>query len=176
MTNAFALAWTLWELATRMPLAARLLLAANLGALAFAFTMQFGFGVAPCILCLWQRVPYGAAALVALFLVLASPRRRHVAALFRLAGGIYLIGCGLAFFHTGVERHWWAGTSGCKIQPLHGSSAEDLRQSLLQTVMPACDVISWNLFGLTLTNMNLAFSLAMAVFAFWAARRVNSRG
>ena len=39
----------------QLPLAIYLLFAAPVGSLIFALTMQFGFDVQPCILCLWQR-------------------------------------------------------------------------------------------------------------------------
>ena len=45
-----------------MLMAAQLLLAASLAALLFALVMQFGFGLEPCLLCLWQRVPFGVTA------------------------------------------------------------------------------------------------------------------
>lgn len=176
MKSLYSLCLSLFDRVTRYPLSARLLLAANVGALGFAFIMQFAFGVAPCILCLWQRVPYAAAGLIALGVVLVGPRRRFAARAFYAAMAVYVAGFGIACFHTGVERHWWAGTAGCHVQPLAATgSAEDLRQALLQTVMPACDSISWSLLGLSLTNMNVAFSLAMAAFALAAARRVYVR-
>ena len=145
-----------------MPLFARLLLFLNIGALAFAFTMQFGFGVEPCILCLWQRVPYGLAAFLSLLALTWKPYHRQTTFLLALCVIAYLAGMGLAIFHTGVELHWWTGTAGCAVQPLNGTSPEELRQSLLQRVTPRCDQISWTLFGFSMTNYNIAMSLALA--------------
>ena len=147
-----------------MPLVAKLLFALNLGALGFALTMQFGFDVQPCILCLWQRVPYGVAAAATLTLALRKPAQRYAVWILAFCVVTYLTGMGLAVFHSGVERHLWEGTTGCAIQPIHGTTAEDLRQSLLQTITPRCDVIAWSLFGITLTNMNVLLSLALAFF------------
>ncbi len=149
-----------------LPLAARILLSMNVGALLFAFTMQFGFEIHPCVLCLWQRVPYGTAAALSLWALLAkkSSRRSAVVAL-GLCSAVYLAGMGLAVFHTGVEQHWWLGTSGCAVEPLHGSSPEDIRLALLQTAMPRCDEIPWTIFGLSMANLNVAASLMLAFFA-----------
>lgn len=152
-----------------MPLAAKILLAVNLGALLFALTMQFGFGIKPCVLCLWQRLPYGSVAVVSLLAFMWKPYRRQTGVLLGLCAALYLAGMGLAFFHTGVERHWWAGTSGCAIQPLQGVTPDDLRQALLQTVSPRCDEIPWTIFGLSMANLNIAMSLALAFFAAAAA-------
>ncbi len=149
-----------------LPLAARLLLSINVGALLFAFTMQLGFEIHPCVLCLWQRVPYGTAAVFSLWALLAgkSSQKSAVVAL-GLCSAVYLTGMGLAVFHTGVEQHWWLGTSGCAVQPLQGSSPEDIRLALLQTAMPRCDEIPWTVFGLSMANLNVAFSLVLAFFA-----------
>jgi disulfide bond formation protein DsbB len=157
-----------------LPLAAKLLFCANVGSLLFALTMQFGFGVLPCVLCLWQRVPYGSAAVLSLMALLWKPYGRQTIVILGLCVVAYLTGMGLAIFHTGVELHWWLGTSGCAVQPLHGASPEDLRQALLQTIAPRCDEISWTIFGFSMANLNIAASLALAFFsAAVAAKRIE---
>ena len=50
-----------------------LILAASVAVLAGAFLFQYAGGLTPCVLCIYQRYPYGAAiALSALALVLAN--------------------------------------------------------------------------------------------------------
>ena len=142
-------------------------------ALAFAFIMQYGFDLHPCVLCLWQRLPF---AIVMLLAGLATfpALRRYAPVLLALSGLTYLIGTGLAIFHTGVERHWWLGTSGCSITPLTGTSAEDLRTQLLHTAVARCDEIAWTFLSLSMANYNVIYSLALALFALLAARKANS--
>jgi disulfide bond formation protein DsbB len=155
---------------TVMPRAALLIFAAAVGALLFVFTMQYGFGVQPCILCLWQRVPYGVVALLSLIAVLWRPYGRHSTVLLGLCALTFTVGAGLALFHTGVELHWWLGTSGCSIQPLHGPANEDLRTQLLHTAVAHCDEISWTFLGLSMANWNVGASLILAIFAGTATR------
>jgi len=157
-----------------LPRAAQILLAANLSAILFVLTMQYGFGLHPCVLCLWQRVPYISTAVLALVIWLWHPYRLQGVLLLSLCAALYLIGMGLAIFHSGVELHWWLGTSGCAIEPLSGTSTDDLRQSLLRTVAPRCDQIAWTLFGLSMANWNIAFSLALAFFAAAAAAKTHN--
>jgi len=148
-----------------MPLAAKILLLASLSSLLFALTMQLGFGLQPCVLCLWQRVPYGIAVILSLLSWILKPYGRKTAFCLALCAICYIAGMGLAVFHTGVELHWWAGTSGCAVQPLSGSSANDLRESLLRTVTPRCDQIAWTVFGLSMADLNICWSLMLAFFA-----------
>jgi disulfide bond formation protein DsbB len=151
-----------------LPRAAQVLLAASLGALGFVLVMQYGFGLHPCVLCLWQRVPYGVTALLALAVLV---NRRHAVILLGLCAACYLAGMGVAFFHSGVELHWWLGTSSCGIQPLAAGDAEAMRQSLLQTITPRCDEIAWTFLGLSMANWNIALSFLLALFAAASAAK-----
>ncbi|MBY0430255.1 MAG: disulfide bond formation protein B, partial [Rhodospirillales bacterium] len=92
---------------------AALILAASLGALAFALTAQYVFGLLPCILCLYQRVPYAVVALLAAGALLPRTSPRSRLALIALCGLAFLVDSGIAMYHVGVEHHWWAGTSTC---------------------------------------------------------------
>lgn len=155
-----------------MPKAALLILAACIGAFILVLALQYGFGVQPCVLCIWQRVPVGTAAILALAAYVMHRGGKPVWWLLALCAVVFAVESGLAIFHTGVERHWWLGTSGCTIQhPLHGNNAEDLRQQLLNTVVARCDEISWTFLGLSLANWNVPFSLALCAFSALAARR-----
>lgn len=143
-------------------------MAASAAALLFALVFQYGFGFDPCILCLWQRVPFVAAFLLAALSL--APGLRKVAPVFlALCAGAFLIGAGLALFHTGVERHWWLGTSGCAITPLNGATPADLRTALLGTPTAHCDEISWSFLGLSMANYNIPLSLLLGGFAALAA-------
>lgn len=158
----------------QMPRAAYLLLAATLGALAFALIMQYGFDVQPCVLCLWQRVPFIIVALLAVVALLRQSHPEQIRLLLAACAVVCAVGVGLALFHTGVELHWWLGTSGCKVQPLSGASVDDLRTQLMHTVVASCDQISWTFLGFSMANWNVPFSAALAVFSGIAAWRVKS--
>jgi disulfide bond formation protein DsbB len=155
-----------------MPLAAKLILAACFAALGFVLVMQYGFLYQPCILCLWQRAPYGLASFLSLVALLWRPFGKQSAILLFLCAALFVCGFGLAVFHSGVELHWWVGTSSCSIQPLHGASPEDLRQALLHTVTARCDEVVWTLFGLSMANYNIALSLLLAFYATASGAKV----
>lgn len=154
-----------------MPTAAWLLHAASVGSLLFAFTAQYGFGIEPCILCWWQRLPFAVTALLALAAVLVKPYGERTQVILGIISIVFLISAGLALFHTGVEQHWWLGTSGCNIKPLEGGSIEDLRIQLLNTVVARCDQISWTFLGYSMANWNIVFSLLLSGFSFIAASK-----
>jgi len=154
-----------------MPWAAMLIAIATAAALSFAFIMQYGFDIHPCILCLWQRVPFGLAFFASLVALMWRPYGRHTYIVLAICALALLTNAGLAVFHTGVERHWWLGTSGCSIQPLDGASIDSLREQLLNTIVGHCDEISWSLFGLSMANYNIPFSLGLGLVAAMAVWR-----
>ena len=79
------------------------LLAAS-AALAVAFIAQYIFHLAPCELCLMQRVPYG---LVIVFGVLYACGLRNDFVILGLMAPAFVVVMGLAGFHVGVEQKWW---------------------------------------------------------------------
>jgi disulfide bond formation protein DsbB len=163
------------EKITSLPLAAQLLLVGNFGALLFALTMQYVFGVLPCYLCIWERIPYASVAGISLLVLVWKPYGRHAFLLLGLCVLVYLGSAGLSFFHTGVERLWWEGTPGCVAQPLQGASLEEIRQNLLKVEEPRCDVIPWSIFGLSLANLNVLASLVLAFFTAIVAKQARVR-
>jgi len=68
-------------------------------------------GYAPCELCLAERYAfYAGAPIAALTAYLASRGAHGVArALFALLALIFVANAGFAFYHVGVEQHWWPG-------------------------------------------------------------------
>lgn len=158
-------------------------LVASAAALAAVFVMQFGFGLAPCVLCIWQRVPHAAAILFAGIGIgtarsaarMRDPGRampwRALMALAVLLLLTYLAGSGLAAFHVGVEQHWWAGTEACTGGAGAGLSTDQLQAQLLGTAPARCDQIAWSLFGISLAGYNFILSVGLAAGSAWALLR-----
>ncbi len=150
--------------------------AVSVAALANAYIAQYGLGLEPCILCLYQRVSYAVAGVLGLAALFVPGQK---ARLVTAAGVVFLVGAGIAFYHVGVEQHWWAsavacGASGGGREP---ATVEELRQ-LLEGAKPAkaCDEVDWTLFGLSMATYNVGLSLALAFGSFLGAggiRRVR---
>lgn len=147
-------------------------------ALAAALVGEHVFGLEPCILCLYERIPYAAAGLVAGLLAAlpTSPGLR------RLGAGLCLLAfaanAGLGFYHVGVEQHWWT-SAVCAVDGQQTQfTVEDLRAALQAPQRPACDEVAWTLFGVSLAGYNLALSLVMAALcavALWSRFPVAQR-
>lgn len=139
----------------------------SLAILLGAFGFQYIGGLAPCELCLWQRWPHGAAILIG---GLALATRGPVLPV--LGGLSALTTAGIGLYHTGVERKWWAGPSSCTGDggALSGLAGGDLLNFDAQTNIVMCDVVPWELFGLSMASYNAIFATLLAGLWLMAAR------
>lgn len=138
-------------------------------ALVGALTAQYGFNLRPCELCLIQRVPFVLTILLGLLAYFWTAKRIP---LIVLSGVAYLVNSGVALFHSGVERKWWAGLTGCTTPDMSGS-IEDLMKRIQETAVVRCDEIPWSFLGLSMANYNVMFclGLAFACFAYVLKRK-----
>src|SRR4051795_5739938 len=99
-----------WAFSTRA--FAGFVLAASAIVLGAALTSQYWGGLVPCELCVLQRWPWAAAITISIVALFAGhrPALRWVALVLGL---VFLVSVGLAFYHVGVEQHWFAGPSAC---------------------------------------------------------------
>ena len=85
------------------------------------------------------------------------------------------INTGIAIFHTGVERKWWEGLSGCTSPDMSGS-VEELMARIAATAVTRCDEISWTFLGLSMANYNVFFCAGLAgLTAYYLLRQRAKR-
>lgn len=129
-------------------------------------------GLAPCKLCLYQRVPWW----IALGLGCAAILLRNKPRLATISIGIAALALAanavLAGYHAGVEYHWWAGPTGCSGDTMP-DSFEALGQSLQGPPPPRCDETPWSLFGLSMAAYNMLLSVGAAIGILWLVRRAR---
>jgi len=157
--------------ARRMQLVAGLIVAAGAaGALAGAWYFQLVVGLAPCPLCLEQRVPYYAAVPFALVgaLCAAFGKVSYARVALALAGTMVATSAALAVYHSGVEWGLWAGPSACSgTGPV--ATGGNLLDSLQQARVVRCDEAPWRLAGLSLAGFNALIGAVLTVVAFRAS-------
>ena len=148
-------------------------LAALLGAgsaslLAAAAVFEHGYGLAPCVMCLWQRWPHwlvaalGAAALTTGRPAWGAPL--HRAGLW-LAAVALAAGAGVAFWHAGVELGLLPGPAACGGGVALDGDPAAVLDSLLASPPVRCDEVPWSFLGISMAGWNGLISLAMAGLA-----------
>ncbi|MFG1479505.1 disulfide bond formation protein B [Xanthobacter sp. V4C-4] len=157
-------------LSLHSPAPAALLVAATSAfALAAAWFFQLVVGLAPCPLCLDQRIPYyiGLPLGLVAFVLLARGQTRTGRALLALLALLMLGNMGLALFHAGVEWRFWPGPTACTGAPTVVTG--DILSALKGARVPRCDEAAWRLFGLSMAGWNALIAAALAGIAGRAA-------
>ena len=117
-----------------------------------ALVSQYGFGLYPCEMCMWQRYPHFAAIGLALLASFAEPKRFWT----MLAALAILVSGGIGAFHAGVEQGWWEGVTGCATTV--STSDGDALEAILNAPLVRCDEIPWSFLGLSLAAWNFVIS------------------
>lgn len=148
--------------------------AVSAAALGMAFISQYAFGLQPCQLCIFQRVPYAVVILLCLFGIgfgHASPAAGKT--LMGLVSLSFFTNAAIAFYHTGVERKWWPSMlEGCSVPNMEGNITDVLAQ-IAATPAVRCDEIPWTdpFIGLSMANYNVLLCLALGMAALYALTR-----
>lgn len=145
-----------------------LLLLACVGAMATALTTQYGFGLEPCILCIYQRIPYVVAGVLAAIALSPKVPLRGKIVLIALCGLAFAVDSATAVYHVGVEHHWWESACVGGVNP-EANSPEALQALLAGPPPVPCDRIPWSVFGISMAGYNAMFAFALAVFSAWSA-------
>lgn len=138
-----------------------------LGALAF----QYGMGLPPCELCVWQRWPHGLAVLFGLggaaalaAGLIGAPAARALAWLAILA---IAVSGAIGAYHAGVEWGWWLGPTACT----GAGFAPGPTSNFTPFRLVRCDEAAWRLFGLSLAGYNALISIGVAGAALYLLQR-----
>ncbi len=116
-------------------------------------------GVAPCPLCITQRWPHLACALIAALALTRGPAK-----LLSLAGAASALTTGaIGLYHSGVERGVFAGPDSCTSNGTTAVSAQDLLDQIRAAPLIRCDEIAWQMLGVTMPNLNV---IASALFVW----------
>ena len=135
--------------------------------LATVLVAQYWGGLAPCELCLTERWPWRAAIVISFVAMMAGSRPALPWVAFLLAG-VFALGGALAFYHVGVEQHWFAGPQACTATAMPTTLAA-LKAQLQHQQPTRCDEPAWTLCGVSLAGWNLFASLMMAAISIAVA-------
>ena len=147
------------------------ILVGALATLAAVWTFE-AFGYKPCELCLTERYAFYVVAPLAALTAFVASRSAHAVAraLFVLMALIFLANVGLAFYHVGVEQHWWPGPTACTGMLSGPVDVNDLMKSLNSVRVVNCDEVQLPILGLSLAGWDAVMSAALAIYAAFAVR------
>ncbi len=130
----------------------------SFSALSAALIGQYGFGLHPCDLCIYQRIPYALIIVVGLTgIFIKSPRRRYIFLI--ICAILFLADAGIAGYHTGVEQGIFKGPSACSSNSSGEKTLEELRAEIMNAPLVSCSQAMVYIFGLSMAAWNMIAAL-----------------
>ena len=125
-----------------------------------AYIIEYLFGLEPCNLCLYQRIPF----FIILFLTLLSTFffsslkiKNYIVFLIIL---LFFTNMILALYHVGVEQKFFALPPSCSgLNLLDASNINELTEIIMNKKAVRCDEPNFKFFGITLATFNVLYCL-----------------
>ena len=138
----------------------------SLGVLAVVFAFEHFMGLAPCPLCLNQRIAFYLAVPLGLLAALSATKKQSLSTVsFIVLTLIFLANSAYGGYHAGIEWDYWPGPASCAGNTFEVTNVEELIVSLEKGAPPSCSEAPWRLFGLSLAGYNMLTSLSLALLA-----------
>mgnify|MGYP000243889392 FL=1 len=123
-----------------------------------ALYVEYILGFKPCILCIYQRIPYAIAILVSLSAFLIGNRN----ILLIILGLTFLAGILLSGYHVSIEKGIIEPLFSCTGENVKSLVKEEILKSL-NNIQPDCKDVDFSIFGVSLATLNFIISFVLTM-------------
>ena len=124
--------------------------------LAVAFYIEYILNFKPCILCIYQRIPYAIALVIRLIVFFIGNRN----ILLIILGLNFLIGILLSGYHITIEKGLVEPIFSCTGENIKALNKEEILKSL-NKIEPDCKDVDFSIFGVSLATLNFIISFVL---------------
>ena len=123
-----------------------------------AFFIEYILGHQPCNLCLIERIPYGLSLILIIMTYATKINEKFIILLLIL---IHIFSFIISIYHFGIEQGYFEESAVCGLKNATNliSKEEILIQLSKQTI--SCKDVTFRIFGLSLTSINIVLSLVI---------------
>ena len=147
-----------------------LIAAISIFTLLSAIYIEYILGVKPCILCLYQRVPY----IIAIFFCFFGYYNLKNKLWIYLLVITFLISAILSGYHVGIENNVFNEFSGCTSNNSNIVNKDELLKALKE-VQPNCKDVTFKLLGFSLATINLFLSIIIIILSIKIIKNEKNR-
>ena len=123
-----------------------------------AFYVEYILGFKPCLLCLYQRIPYAIAILISLIAFFIGNRN----ILLIILGLTFLSGILLSGYHVSIEKGVIEPLFSCTGENIKALEKEEILKSL-NNIQPDCKDVDFSIFGVSLATLNFIISFVLTI-------------
>jgi disulfide bond formation protein DsbB len=128
------------------------------------FVAQYGFNIAPCQFCIYERYPYAIAFILSL---VGMSQEARIPLLKKLLAIVFLGSVLITAYHVAVEHEWVPSPTACQsdLKINKTTTIQDLKVQLLeQSRVTPCHMAPIKILGFSLAEYNLLLSLGLVIF------------
>ena len=138
----------------------KIILLFSLVALISAYFIEYVLGHQPCNLCLIERIPYGISTILIITILVFKKNQEFLVLLLVLT---FIFSLAISFYHYGIEQGFFQESSICGVKGFNESiTKEDLLRQLNEKIV-SCKDVTFRVFGLSLTSINIVISLIFTI-------------
>ena len=134
-------------------------------AIVTAFFIEYILVYQPCNLCLIERIPYGLSIILIIINYITKIDEKFIILLLAL---IFVFSFLISIYHFGIEQGYFKESTVCGLNNTNDiiSKKELLLQLSKQTI--SCKDVTFRIFGLSLTSINIIISLIIIIMSIKA--------
>lgn len=144
----------------------------SISALFLAYFAEHIWGLEPCSLCLYERIPYGISAGASLLSLTVPIFRKYLPFLCTL---IFLSSSFLGGYHVGVEWKIFAPPLSCaSSKNFKGLSISEMEKAIMRRPVVRCDQVNWRILSRSAAEWNFGLYLGLLLISggmLWSRRR-----
>ena len=125
-----------------------------------AYYIEYVLGHQPCNLCLIERIPYGLSVFLIFLNYLFKNNEKFIVLLLILVFGFSFI---ISLYHLGIETRFIEESKVCGLKDNVNLLEKEEILKQLQEKAISCKDVTFRIFGLSLTTINMALSLILTI-------------
>ena len=129
-------------------------------ALISAYFIEHILGHQPCNLCLIERIPYGIGIILIILTLVLRKNQKFLVLLLIL---VFIFSLGISIYHFGIEKEFFQESAICKTKDLSENITKDDLLEQLNKIVVSCKDVTFKIFGLSLTSINIIISLLFII-------------
>mgnify|MGYP001298266197 CR=1 FL=1 len=128
-----------------------------------AYFIEYVLGHQPCNLCIIERIPYGLGIILIFINLVFKKNEKFLIILLIL---IFIFSLLISFYHFGIEQSFFKESTVCSIGGATDIiSKEELIKQLNEKNI-SCKDVTFKIFGLSLTSVNIIISFIIIILLF----------
>ena len=129
-------------------------------ALISAFFIEHFLGHKPCNLCLIERIPYGLSIILIITIFVIKKNEKFIVLMLILT---FVFSLAISIYHFGIEQGFFQESAVCNVKNFNENVTKEDLLKQLNTRVISCKDVTFRIFGLSLTSINIVISLLFII-------------